>query len=271
MFNYIPEFFKGETADNEKEADRWYAGQEEQPAHAGPPAARRGGAGHQLRGEGRARHACTAACSSTSARAGPPTTSASACPPCTTSSRSWPASTSPRRRWRSGPTCHYIMGGVRVDADSTAATRARPLRGRRGGGRHARRNRLGGNSLVRPARVRAPRGARTPRSYVQEPRAVAARWTRARWSRSRARMLEPFTRSGGENPYAIHVRPAGRACTTLVGIIRIEGELRKALEEIAVLKQRARRRSRVEGGRDLQPGLAPGARPATRCSRSPRR
>src|SRR5436305_12947447 len=24
MFNYIPEFFKGETADNEAEADRWY-------------------------------------------------------------------------------------------------------------------------------------------------------------------------------------------------------------------------------------------------------
>src|SRR5688500_20182389 len=24
MFNYIPEFFKGETADNEKEADAWY-------------------------------------------------------------------------------------------------------------------------------------------------------------------------------------------------------------------------------------------------------
>ena len=38
MFNYIPEFFKGETADNEEEADRWYAGQEEQPADPGPAA-----------------------------------------------------------------------------------------------------------------------------------------------------------------------------------------------------------------------------------------
>ena len=56
-----------------------------------------------------------------------------------------------------GPTCHYIMGGVRVDADTTAATRAGPLRGRRGRRRHARlepaRRQLAlGPPGVRPAR-----------------------------------------------------------------------------------------------------------------------
>ena len=47
-----------------------------------------------------------------------------------------------------GPTCHYMMGGVRVDADTTAAHRAGALRRRRGRRRACTaRNRLGGNSL----------------------------------------------------------------------------------------------------------------------------
>ena len=40
---------------------------------------------------------------------------------------------------------------------------------------------------------------------------------------------------------------------TLVGIIRTEGELRKALEEIAVFKQRLAR-VKVDGGREFNPG-----------------
>jgi succinate dehydrogenase / fumarate reductase flavoprotein subunit len=46
-----------------------------------------------------------------------------------------------------GPTCHYIMGGVRVDADSTAATvQGLFAAGEVAGGMHGA-NRLGGNSL----------------------------------------------------------------------------------------------------------------------------
>ena len=51
---------------------------------------------------------------------------------------------------------------------------------------------------------------------------------------------------------------------SLVGIIRTEAELKEALEEIDVLKQRAGTRAR-RGRPAVQPGLAPGARPATRC------
>ncbi len=72
-------------------------GPREQPAPARTPPARRGGAGHQLRGEGRTR--LPARRGSTGC---PPTRSGAGCPRCTTSSRSWPTSTSRPRPWRSG-------------------------------------------------------------------------------------------------------------------------------------------------------------------------
>ena len=65
-------------------------------------------------------------------------------------------------------------------------------------------------------------------------------------------LLEPLTRSGNENPYSIHA-DLQECMQALVGIIRTEGELRKALEEIAVFKQRLGR-VRVGGGREFNPG-----------------
>jgi succinate dehydrogenase / fumarate reductase flavoprotein subunit len=56
MFNYIPEFFKGETADNEAEADRWYADKKNNRRTPDFAAARRGGARDQRRDQGRARN-----------------------------------------------------------------------------------------------------------------------------------------------------------------------------------------------------------------------
>ena len=132
MFNYIPEFFKGETADNEEEADALVRRQEEQPPHARPAAARRGRARHQLRGEGGPGHARTAASSSTSPRAAPPTTSGSACPSMYHQFKELADVDITKEPMEVGPTCHYIMGGVRVDADTHGGHGARPLRGRRG-------------------------------------------------------------------------------------------------------------------------------------------
>src|SRR6266545_7912761 len=55
----------------------------------------------------------------------------------------------------------------------------------------------------------------------------------------------------GENPYRIHA-DLQECMQSLVGIIRNEGELKKALEEIAVFKQRLGR-IKVEGGREFNP------------------
>jgi succinate dehydrogenase / fumarate reductase iron-sulfur subunit len=71
-------------------------------------------------------------------------------------------------------------------------------------------------------------------------------------------MLAPFSRSGGENPYAIQA-DLQDTMQSLVGLIRNEHELREALKRIESLKQRAAR-THVDGGRTYNPGLAHGAR-----------
>ena len=74
----------------------------QQQAAAGAAAPRRGGPGHQRRGQGGPGHARPAGCTWTSPRAARPSSSSSACPRCTTSSRNWPMWTSPSSPWRSG-------------------------------------------------------------------------------------------------------------------------------------------------------------------------
>jgi len=63
--------------------------------------------------------------------------------------------------------------------------------------------------------------------------------------------LAPFGNRGGENPYAIH-SDLQECMQALVGIIRTESELHKALDEIGVLKQRLTRIG-VSGGQEFNP------------------
>src|SRR5256886_15509819 len=65
-------------------------------------------------------------------------------------------------------------------------------------------------------------------------------------------MLEPFTRTGGENPYAIQA-DLQETMQNLVGLIRTEQELREALKRIESFKHRAAR-THVDGGRTYNPG-----------------
>src|SRR5258705_6948545 len=65
-------------------------------------------------------------------------------------------------------------------------------------------------------------------------------------------MLEPFTRSGGENPYAIQA-DLQETMQSLVGLIRTKQELREALKRIESFKYRAAR-THIDGGRTYNPG-----------------
>jgi succinate dehydrogenase / fumarate reductase flavoprotein subunit len=149
-----------------------------------------------------------------------------------------------------GPTCHYIMGGVRVDAE-TAATRVPGLyaAGEVAGGLHGA-NRLGGNSLSDLV-VFGRRAGLAAADYAKGLKAAPA-LDAAQVDAAVRGLLSPFDSKGDENPYAIH-SDLQECMQTLVGIIRTEGELRKALEEIAVLRQRLGR-VKVEGGRAFNPG-----------------
>jgi succinate dehydrogenase / fumarate reductase flavoprotein subunit len=145
-----------------------------------------------------------------------------------------------------GPTLHYIMGGVRVDAE-TAATTVPGLfaAGEVAAGLHGA-NRLGGNSLS-DLLVFGRRAGLCAAEYAASASAPAINQEEVECAART--MLEPFERSGGENPYAIH-DDLQDCMQTLVGIIRTESELRRALDEIARLKARAEKVS-VQGNRQF--------------------
>ena len=168
--------------------------------------ARQRRAGDLHRGPRGSRARPTAACSSTSATCRP-TTSAASCPRCTSSSRSWPTSTSRPVRWRSGPTTHYVMGGVRVDAE-TGATTVPGLfaAGEVAGGMHGA-NRLGGNSLS-DLLVFGPRTGAGAAAYAatRERRRTS---TRRRSGRPRGAGARRSSAEAGEDPYRAPAGPPG--------------------------------------------------------------
>ena len=81
-----------------------------------------------------------------------------------------------------GPTTHYIMGGIRVDAETGATTAPGPVRRRRGRGRDARREPARRQLAVGPARVRAADG-RGRRGARRDARRTSPGSTRPRSSR----------------------------------------------------------------------------------------
>jgi succinate dehydrogenase / fumarate reductase flavoprotein subunit len=148
-----------------------------------------------------------------------------------------------------GPTCHYMMGGVRVDAETAASTVPGLFAaGEAAAGLHGA-NRLGGNSLSdllvfgRRAGLAAAESAGRARSVSIDPVQI---------EEAVRELLEPFERPEGESPYDIH-RDLQEKMQSLVGIFRVEEDLKRALEEIAALKKRAAR-VRVEGSRLFNPG-----------------
>jgi succinate dehydrogenase / fumarate reductase flavoprotein subunit len=148
-----------------------------------------------------------------------------------------------------GPTCHYMMGGVRVDADTGAATvPGLYVAGEAAGGMHGS-NRLGGNSLsdLLVFGYRAGIGA----SDFADGRSGNAVPNRAEIERSIAEALAPFERDEGENPYQLH-HDLQDTMQDLVGIIRTGDELETALERLDELIFRASKAA-VAGGRAYNP------------------
>jgi succinate dehydrogenase / fumarate reductase flavoprotein subunit len=145
-----------------------------------------------------------------------------------------------------GPTCHYMMGGVRVDAETQESTVPGLFAaGEVGGGMHGA-NRLGGNSLSdllvfgkragEFAAQRALQRASQPTINPDQVEAVARE------------SLAPFDPPSGENPYAIH-EDLRTMMQRRVGIVRSEDDLKIALDELQKLRARA---ARVKAGGNIQ-------------------
>ena len=151
-----------------------------------------------------------------------------------------------------GPTCHYVMGGVEVDADSTATTRVSGLfaAGEVSGGMHGS-NRLGGNSLS-DLLVFGKRAGEYAARYVDGLGAGRPKVSKANVDAAAETVLGPLERAGGENPYELW-HELQTVMQDLVGIIRRKHELEESLKRLADLRERIANVG-ATGGRLYNPG-----------------
>ena len=149
-----------------------------------------------------------------------------------------------------GPTTHYVMGGIRVDGDTQmSSVPGLFAAGEVGAGLHGA-NRLGGNSLsdllvfgMRAGKYAAEFAARQSSARVDAQNADAIIHS----------ALEPFDRQGGgEGPYQVE-HDLQTMMQELVGIVRREDEIKRALDILKTLNDRARKVS-VTGNREYNPG-----------------
>jgi succinate dehydrogenase / fumarate reductase, flavoprotein subunit len=149
-----------------------------------------------------------------------------------------------------GPTTHYIMGGIRVNADSQEST----IPGLFAAGECAAgingANRLGGNSLS-DLIVFGKRAGEYAAEYAKKNPAV--RLDDGAVERAMKTSLEPFDRgAGGENPYKVQ-HDLQDTMQALVGIVRTESEMQEALVKLAGFNQRAAKVG-IDGHREFNAG-----------------
>ncbi|MBP7777107.1 MAG: fumarate reductase/succinate dehydrogenase flavoprotein subunit [Acidobacteria bacterium] len=149
-----------------------------------------------------------------------------------------------------GPTTHYIMGGIRVDADSQEST----IPGLFAAGECAAgingANRLGGNSLS-DLIVFGKRAGEYAAEFARK--GAQPKVDEGAVDRALTASLAPFERgSGGENPYKVQ-QDLQDAMQALVGIVRNESEMQDAVRQLAGFNERAARAG-VEGHREYNSG-----------------
>jgi succinate dehydrogenase / fumarate reductase flavoprotein subunit len=148
-----------------------------------------------------------------------------------------------------GPTCHYMMGGIRVDAETGQSTVPGLFAaGEAAAGLHGS-NRLGGNSLS-DLLVFGKRAGRTAAEHAKS--VQGGPLDAGQLQDAEREMLAPFERTEGEFPYDIH-RDLQETMQNLVGIFRTEEDLQKAMGELEKFRQRVER-MRADGSRMFNPG-----------------
>jgi succinate dehydrogenase / fumarate reductase flavoprotein subunit len=249
MFNYVPDRFRAETADTEEEGDKWY---DDHNAGRRPP---------ELLPRDEVARAINA-----EVKAGRGTPHGGVY----LDIASRRSAEFIRRRLPSmyhqfmelagvditreameiGPTCHYIMGGVQVDADSEqTAAPGLFAAGEVAGGMHGA-NRLGGNSLS-DLIVFGRRAGLGAADYI----AAGNHATSLNQNEVNTVIGEaeaPFEHAGGENPYTVF-HDLQDLMQADVGIIRTASELEEAKEKLDEFTERVKNIS-VKGGRAYNPG-----------------
>ncbi|GAB3080433.1 fumarate reductase/succinate dehydrogenase flavoprotein subunit [Phycicoccus sp. Root563] len=249
MFDYVPDVFRGQYADTEEEADRWYKDPENNKR---PP--------ELLPRDEVARAINSEVKEGRGSPHGGVFLDVSTRLPAEEITRRLPSMHHQFKELADvditaepmevGPTCHYVMGGVEVDAD-TAATAVPGLyaAGEVAGGMHGS-NRLGGNSLS-DLLVFGRRAGAGASEYVAALGDSRPTVSEADVRASVQTALAPF-REASENPYTLHSEMQQKM-NDLVGIIRREGEVREALGMLDEMDERVKSVG-VQGKRPFNPG-----------------
>jgi succinate dehydrogenase / fumarate reductase flavoprotein subunit len=249
MFNYVPERYQGEFAETEEEASRWVqsvvAGQRPE-ARRPPELLTRDVVSRAIRNEireGRASPHGGVYLDIASRRS--PEEIKKKLPSMYHQFKELADVDITAQPMEVGPTCHYMMGGVRVDPETQESTVPGLFAaGEVAGGMHGA-NRLGGNSLS-DLLVFGKRAGEHAAKFAAA--ASPPQIDRDEIERAAAQSLHPFREGEGENPYAIH--EALRATMQkLVGIVRSQEDLNSALDELAKARQRA---ANVKVGGNIQ-------------------
>ena len=148
-----------------------------------------------------------------------------------------------------GPTTHYVMGGVRVDGDTQmSSVPGLFAAGECAAGLHGA-NRLGGNSLsdlVVFGKIAGEHAAK----FALEHSAVKPNPQQIEGIAALA--LAPFERTGGPAAYEVQNKLQDMM-QELVGIVRVESEMERAVEGLRELNTMAEKVT-VEGNREYNPG-----------------
>ena len=250
MFDYIPEFFRADTAETEAEADAWY--QDKRNNRRTPDLLPRDEVARAINTEVKAGRGTPH---------GGVYLDIASRRPADYIKRRLPSMYHQFKELADvditttamevGPTLHYIMGGVRVEAETAASTVPGLFAaGEVAAGMHGA-NRLGGNSLS-DLLVFGRRAGLAAAAYAERRRGDAPVIDREQVEGTARAMLAPFEASGTENPYAIHAALQD-TMQELVGIIRSAPELERAIAALDELGLRLER-ARVEGNRQFNPG-----------------
>ncbi|MDT7727807.1 MAG: succinate dehydrogenase / fumarate reductase, flavoprotein subunit [Actinomycetota bacterium] len=252
MFEYVPDVFKGQYAESEEEADRWYEDQENN--RRTPDLLPRDEVARAINSEVKAGRG--------SPHGGVFLDIASRLPVEEIKKR-LPSMYHQFKELADvditaepmevGPTCHYVMGGIEVDPDTAAASVLGLFAaGECSGGMHGS-NRLGGNSLS-DLLVFGRRAGLGAAKYVSDltERPVVSQSDVDAAAKMALAPFDPPASGVEENPYTLHTE-LQQSMNDLVGIIRKAEEIEKALAKLEEIKQRILQVT-VEGHRQFNPG-----------------
>jgi succinate dehydrogenase / fumarate reductase flavoprotein subunit len=246
MFRYMPDMFKGDFAETEAEADRWVKGERKQNRRP-PELLTRDVVAKAITkeiAEGRGTEHGGVLLDIASKQG--PDYIKKKLPSMYHQFKELAQVDITKSAMEIGPTTHYVMGGVKVDAETQESTvPGLYAAGEVGGGMHGA-NRLGGNSLS-DLLVFGRRAGHAAASRRSNPAAIPD----AEIDRAMRESLEPFERDG-ENPYALQAALQA-VMQRDAGIIRDQNGLENALAALEKLKPRARTVG-VTGSREYNPG-----------------